>query len=334
MLRGAIPEGRYTLRPLPGYERLLLPALIHVTLQAVTGCDLVDWPVQSVVSAWPHNGAREKCFCGYAGSLGQGRGPTPELQVACPDWVKYVSTDGATPNRITQFGNATVLGVLQSNATMSEYGCMKDWSLDLGSGYDSGCNRSVQPNCISQGTHILSIPRFNYLHDCCSSGQFTLASMLKSGRIVEVCTILHDLIEGGIRETAHLEKYRSCSSENEDPTAANVCLAQCFHIRPDVFYLHLHTTAGVKAMRDGPVDSGLGPNFNESETGDESIGFGRYNLCACEPESWARDGRGHCPDSQPSSPLYAHEATTSICKNLAGIVGLAPDICTQCAAAA
>ena len=83
-------------------------------------------------------------------------------------------------------------------------------------------------------------------------------------------------------DTATLQTFSNCMKENEDPIAVNSCLAQCFHIHPDVNYLHMHTTAGVERMRDGPGDSGLGPDT------DRASHPWAYNVCACEPTSWQK----------------------------------------------
>lgn len=255
---------------------------------------------------------------------------SPELEHLCPSWSEHVSTDGATPNRINQYNSATIMGVQRSNATNSKYGCMKDWSLDLGSGYDEDCNVTMDPTCTAEGAHILSIPRNTYLEDCCSRRNRSLAAMVQGGDVLGACNLLHDMIAGALPQIPRLESYQSCSSENQDPVAANQCLAQCFHIRPDVFYLHLHSTAGVKSMRDGPIDSGLGPNYNQTEKDDPTIGHGRYNLCVCEPAAWSDANRGHCPAAAPASADYPVQATESACMNIAGLVGADPGICHGC----
>lgn len=128
-----------------------------------------------------------------------------------------------------------------------------------------------------------------------------------------------------------LETYESCNREGEEPTSRNGCLAQCFHIAPDVFFLHLHTTAGVQDVRHDLEDSGLGPAFNASEAGEARLGYGRYNVCACEPREWGdRRGRGSCPVSRPSDPEYVAEAVVSLCRNLAGVMEIEPSICREC----
>ena len=106
--------------------------------------------------------------------------------------------------------------------------------------------------------------------------------MLREGKSCAVRALLRDMIAGALERMSKpfLRTFRSCTEENQDPTASNACLAQCFHIHPDVEFLHLHTTAGVRNMRDGPGDSGLGPDTDPTQR------IQAYNLCVCEPTAW------------------------------------------------
>jgi len=143
------------------------------------------------------------------------------------------------------------------------------------------------------------------------------------------------MIGGALLAVPGLHTYDSCRAEGTEPTAENGCLAQCFHISPDVFFLHLHTTAGVLRTRIGPANAGLGPAFNSSDEGDASFGYGRYNLCVCEPHSWAEPlGRGSCPRARPADPLYVGQAAVSLCRNLAAVAGVDQRACDSCEAVA
>ena len=88
------------------------------------------------------------------------------------------------------------------------------------------------------------------------------------------------MIIGGLRAVGDVD-VPSRASTGKEPTKSNNCLAQCFHVSPDVFYAHLHTTVSVAAIREAPVDSGLGPAYNASESDRRDKGY--YNVCACEP---------------------------------------------------
>ena len=61
-------------------------------------CTLPNWPPDTVVATWPHGGEREKCFCAYS-ELASG-GDVAALTAACPPWPDFVTTDGATPDRV------------------------------------------------------------------------------------------------------------------------------------------------------------------------------------------------------------------------------------------
>ena len=251
-------------------------------------CALAGWPAPSVVAAWRYGGASEKCFCAYAQSKS-----AADIEPLCPRWAKYVTLDGGvTAGKLADVGSATIQGQLASNATSQRYGSMTDWSADLGSGLGNDCNTTLDAGCESQGVHLLSIPRARYVSDCCTGAKTSLVAMLRGGEAAAVKTILHDMISGALQRggiaplvvaggvrgggseeaaavarqmkgesaaaaAAAVNGVRSCNAENEDPVMANGgCLAQCFHIVPDVNYLHLHTTTNVKIMRDGPIDSG------------------------------------------------------------------------------
>ena len=165
------------------------------------------------------------------------------------------------------------------------------------------------------GAHVLSIPRERYLRDCCGGGPESLVALLAGAQpspggtvratlrasgaaeaATPLCSLLRDMISGALPLVPQLHDYDSCRDENAEPVARNKCLAQCFHIVPDVYFLHLHTTAGVARIRTGPVDSGVGPSVNGSNARDAAAQYGRYNVCVCEPPGWAvPDGRGSCP---------------------------------------
>ena len=291
-------------------------ALASVVLAArADDCALPGWP--GVQPDWRHGGASETCFCAYAGAA--------PLDDACPTWLDYVSTDGATPDKLTTHGAAEVQGRLAGNVTTGRYGSMSDWAVDLGSGYEEDCDATLSPGCASTGAHSLSIPRNEYASQCCdTSDPLSLASWLPD-RASTLCNLLRDLVAGGLRAIG--PDYRSkpsCNATNEEPTVANGCLAQCFHVTPDVWYAHLHTTVSVKAMKDGPIDSALGPAWNQSE-GDN----GYYNVCACEPSSWP-NGRGNCPAAAPADQAYPAQASEALCRNIAAAAGVDPAPCDAC----
>jgi hypothetical protein len=236
-----------------------------------------------------------------------------------------------------------VIGATQGNASRGRYAFVRDWAVDLGSGFDAECDRTRSAECAAVGAHILSIPRTRYIADCCAAptglhrllrrgvGGAALAAALVD--VSELCLLLRDLIGGALRRVPDLHRYRSCAREGEEPTADTGCIAQCFHIVPDVNFLHLHTTAGALRIRSDVIDSGLGPAYNSSEAHDARRGYGRYNLCACEPADWAADrrGRGHCPLAQPAEAAYVHEAAVSLCRNLAGVADADSTLCDKCA---
>jgi hypothetical protein len=292
-----------------------------------SSCSLAGWEV-SALAEWPRHGERERCFCAYA--------DLHHLSAECPRWRKWASADGLTPNRVWHHGTATILGSRHGdNATSGRYAFVNDWATDLGSGFGAECRRDRAPDCVAVGAHVLSLPRGRYLRDCCDGGPTSLASLLPARAAdggKELCGLLRDMVHGALLAVPRLEQYESCRAENTEPTARNRCLAQCFHVQPDVFFLHLHTTAGVLRTRIGPTNSGLGPAFNASGADDASVGFGRYNLCVCEPREWARSplGRGSCPDARPAGPEYVGQSAVSLCRNLAAVAGADQRACEVC----
>lgn len=237
------------------------------------GCHLPSWPSTAEVATWPFKGLRERCFCAYAAHTLDYR----LLDAGCPSWRHWVSTDRVTPNRVSHHDRATVLAGVAGNASASRYAFVGDWAVDLGSGYGEDCNRGHSAECLAIGAHVLSVPRQRYLRQCCVEGQASLGSLLRSDPR-ELCGTLFDLIEGvrlsspsssgtqqcaahfsprsfptprmqGLSRVPELEIYDSCRQEGQEPTVDNGCLAQCFHIVPDVFFLHLHTTAGVRGIQ-------------------------------------------------------------------------------------
>ena len=203
-------------------------------------CPLPDWPAVATVAAWPFLGARERCFCAYST---QSLDVRDSLTAACPTWRDWVTTDGETPNRVSHHGaHATVLGGTDGNVSSSRYAFVGDWAVDLGSGYGAECDRARTADCMAIGAHVLTVPRDRYLHDCCGKHSSLGALLLSEPRAV--CSLLRGLVAGGLSRVPQLQKYESCRHQGQEPTAESGCLAQCFHIIPDVFYLHLHTTAG------------------------------------------------------------------------------------------
>jgi hypothetical protein len=312
----------------------------HVIINQQNQCNVSGWPAAAVVANMRFSGARERCFCGYA-ELSPTSPDYQSLSSLCPTWKKYVSTDMLTANKVSGAGTTvTVLGTSTNNVTTQKYGQMTDWSVDFGSGFGSDCNTTSTPGCIPEGSHVLSIPKGKYYKDCCtmdSAGTSSLAAELEYGKDPQVvCNVLRDLLSGGLAQVQNsdLHDVDSCREENQDPLASNSdsnsnsggCLAQCFHYRPDVNWVHLHTTSSVKAMRDGPIDSGLGLGYNATEIDDSAAAFGRYNVCACEPSSWGPK-RGNCPNAKPFEADYLKDATMSLCKNLAGVSGVDPAKC-------
>lgn len=286
-------------------------------------CAIHNWRTD-YAAAYDASAARERCFCAYAEltSRRHSRERTTPRQLqsltrACPSWPRYVSSDGgASPNLLSHTPRATILG--------SAAGSIADWAVDLGGGYDASC---VAP-CKPVGAHLLSIPRRAYLRDCCTSGALSLAYL--DAR--ELCPLLNDMVAGALAQMPQPQRLRSCNMVGEEPTLANGCLSQCFHIKPDVLYVHLHTTAGVFAIRSGPGNAGLGPGFNASEAADAHSAYGgRYNVCACEPAEWAGARRGSCPTVEPASEAYAAQAARSLCENLMGVVGRERSLCDVCA---
>lgn len=347
--------------------------IANVHADAAT-CSMQNWPTASVVSGWRHGGASEKCFCAYGNDASSLSG----LDTACPRWKQFISTDNATADKVApamsparlvhghacgvtcvQLEHACVGGVFNvvppcqvslsrravtlgrqgGNTTTQRYGYMTDWSVDFGSGYGSDCNKSMSPGCVTDGFHLLSTPRRQYVSDCCGTDPTSLVSILRSSEPQEVCRSLREMISGPLRHTKG-GPWRSCVAENEDPVAQNKCLAQCFHFHPDVRVLHLHTTAAVKAMLRGPIDSALGPDYNSTQRDDAAYAYGRYNVCVCEPREWS--GRGNCPSATPANEeAYVNQAVVSLCKNALGAAAKGmgsvdqkadwDDICQRCA---
>ena len=318
----------------------LAPGVDAAALQPGDGaCTPPHWPPPAVVKAWPHDGERERCFCAYS-QLASG-GDISSLTAACPSWPDFVSTDGVTPDRVHAAGalataSATVLGSRDGNASAvghPRYGPMSDWAIDLGSGYGEDCDPSLSPGCAAVGTHLLSIPRARFYLDCCTHPTLSLAAALRAGEGAAVCATLREMVGGALAQIQpdELASYDSCRAEDEEPALPGRCLAQCFHIVPDVYMAHLHTTAAAARQRNGPVNSGLGPQFNASQAADAPL-HGRYNACACEPSSWAdvTPGRGHCPAERPADAGYPAAAAATLCKNIAGIAGLPAESCDAC----
>lgn len=319
-------------------------------------CSLPAWPGEEVVSSWEHHGSRERCFCAYAALAAHAHSGTPrlrELEESCPRWADFVSLDGGHSATMVHASGAfaIALGSISGNVSERKYGYVPDWAADLGSGYGEDCDLSRDPRCEAVGAHVLSLPRRLYVADCCSRpdaarGDATVVAARRPGPqpgpsladliasdAASACGLLQDLVAGGLRQVRRLDAFGSCAAENEEPTAASGCLAQCFHVVPDVWYLHLHTTAGAKDIRAAqPYNTGLGPSFNASEASDPATAFGRYNACVCEPRAWAAAGRGRgsCPEARPSDAAYPAEAAHALCRNVAGASGVDPRLCHAC----
>ena len=95
----------------------------------------------------------------------------------------------------------------------------------------------------------------------------------------------------------------------------------------------IDTGANVIAAAEKAFQIALGAADVMEEEVDFVIGtgYGRYNLCVCEPHLWSdRRGRGNCPQSSPSEPTYVAEAVVSLCRNLAGVMGTDPSVCREC----
>lgn len=276
---------------------------------AAAECSLRNWP--GVQPSWRHGGASELCFCAYAGGAA--------LDEACPRWKDYVSADGTRADKLSTYGRATIQGKRAGNATTSRYGSMSDWALDLGSGFGADCDRGRAPTCQSVGVHTLAIPRNGYASQCCEASDPNSFAAWLTTRPKELASTLQDMIVGGLRAVGDDLNVHSCDATGNEPTKANDCLAQCFHVIPDVWYAHLHTTVSVAAIREAPVDSGLGPAYNASEGDRRDRGY--YNVCACEPADWP-GGRGNCPAVTLADRSYPRLAAMALCLNLAAAAGV------------
>jgi len=122
--------------------------------------------------------------------------------------------------------------------------------------------------------------------------------------------MLRDSIAGGLKyadEYIHFPQAKVASESS--------LFSQCYHLKPEVWTLHLHTVAGI-VMLKGVQDMGLGPE--------------PYNACVCEPA----EAGGHCPSAQPQEAGYVPQATRSLCFNVAraGNVSLADAeaVCGSC----
>ena len=148
--------------------------------------------------------------------------------------------------------------------------------------------RSAHTRCRSLGN--------GYASQCCDAEDPNSFASWLTSRPKELASTLEDMIVGGLRAVGDVD-VPSCAATGKEPTKSNNCLAQCFHVSPDVFYAHLHTTVSVAAIREAPVDSGLGPAYNASESDRRDKGY--YNVCACEPKEWP-GRRGNCPAVAPA----------------------------------
>ena len=89
---------------------------------------------------------------------------------------------------------------------------MTDWSIDFGSGFGSDCNRTLSPECVTVGSHMLSIPRQQYISDCCSTtAPDSLVSLLRK-KDITACQSLREMIAGPLSQVKELNSYPSCAT--------------------------------------------------------------------------------------------------------------------------
>lgn len=231
-----------------------------------------------------------------------------DLENKCPGWREWISTDGNTPDKIHTSNTALVLGHRHGNATTGLSGTIADIGIDVGGGWSS----SRVAGGLSTGVHILSIPVTMYV-DCCSNDARSLARAISQRKTTEVCSLLRDSIKGGL---IHAENYTQLDQATSEYDVK--AFSQCYHHTVDVNYLHLHTTAGVKKMREGAYELNDGKRLGEMQL---SLTPSTYNACVCEPYG-RPGGRGHCPTAQPRDPEYLVQATQSLCRNVGGSGGI------------
>lgn len=236
-----------------------------------------------------------RCFVGYVTYSSTGN--ISLLEADCPDWRKWVTTTGDSPDKVHAAGAAIVLGQRAGSPATGRYGSIRDGGVDLGCGFLCDWGKSGK----SDGVHLLSIP-VKWYSDCCSATESSVAHAIAERRTSEVCPMLRDSIRGGLKyadEYSQLQQAKAASDSH--------LFSQCYHLKPEVWTLHLHTAAGVVVVK-GVQDMGLGPE--------------PYNACVCEP---AESG-GHCPTAQPREALYVAQATRSLCFNVARAGNVSADV--------
>lgn len=255
------------------------------------------------------------CFAAYA-QVAQAQSiaaPSAEgldgLSHRCPQWRDWVSTDAQNPDKVHIAGAAVILGHSGGNATTGRYGSIADVGVDLGGGFSS----AEGPHGTPKGVHLLSIPAQPVFTECCSGQNGSLASAIAEGRDWEVCPLLHDGIKGALAHAGEYALLDQAVDENDEHG-----FSQCYHRKPEVAWLHLHTTAGAR--------------IRESAAGSRKTGLGPrpYNACVCEPTSMD-GGHGSCPSVQPRESAYVSQAVISLCQNVAAAAGVADSVCASCA---
>mmetsp|Transcript_39259 Transcript_39259/g.117336 ORF Transcript_39259/g.117336 Transcript_39259/m.117336 type:complete len:312 (-) Transcript_39259:132-1067(-) len=230
--------------------------------------------------------AATRCFSAYVAYASDGN--LTKLEAICSAWREWVTTDGVSPDKVHAAGAAIVLGQRMGSNQTGHYGSLRDGGVDLGCGFN--CDRGNSGE--SKGVHVLSIP-VRWFSDCCRATNGSVAHAIAERRKSEVCPMLRDSISGGLSYVGEYLQFDQAASTS-DPAL----LSQCYHKVPEVWTLHLHTTAGA-SMFEGGVNMVLGPE--------------PYNVCVCEPAS--RGGR--CPSAQPREAAYVAQATRSLCFNIA-----------------
>lgn len=255
-----------------------------------------------------------RCFAAYASYASSPNEET--LAQACPAWDDWVSTDGIHADKVHDGGSVFILGQRAGNATTNRIGSIADAMVDLGGGFDN----DLVPGGKSIGVHLLSISKSRY-RSCCggAGGSPSLADDLEAGgkNAARACSVLRDSVRGPLR---FIGEYSSVKQARDVSQIHG--FSQCYHQIPDVMWLHMHTTAGVKGMRSTRL----------------ALGPWATNSCVCEPAELGKTqpGRGNCPTAQPENQgEYVAQAVESLCLNIAGAAGLDVNAsmatCTRCA---
>eukprot|EP00930_Biecheleria_cincta_P070800 TRINITY_DN58403_c0_g1_i1.p1 TRINITY_DN58403_c0_g1~~TRINITY_DN58403_c0_g1_i1.p1 ORF type:complete len:312 (+),score=36.00 TRINITY_DN58403_c0_g1_i1:90-1025(+) len=301
----------------------LVPSLIPLQVAALLIFFVAPVSLSAAVRgrAFKHPQA-ERCFAAYV-EYSRTKN-LADLDTKCPIWREWISTDGNTPDKIHASNAAVILGHRHGNATTGRSGTIADIGIDVGSGWSN----SRVTGGLSTGVHILSIPVAMYV-DCCSADDRSLAHAISQRKTTEVCSLLRDSIKGGLMYAENYTQLDQATSEHDFQA-----FSQCYHRSVDVNYLHLHTTAGVRNMREVANELNDGRWFGETQL---SLAPSTYNACVCEP-SGRPGGRGHCPTAQPRDAEYLVQATESLCRNVGGSGGVdlasIDAVCGSCGALA